>query len=159
MKKEQLNLRDAFIIQKELEEKSGYRTQTVRENGSLNIQSLNPDESMTQQQFKDQADINVIMSTYMKTGEFPLSQRQGFYADVSEVADYQTALNTVIKAEEAFMDLPAEIRKRFQNDPQEMLSFLADNKNDEEAISLGLKVPNPNTQINETQTQTQNDKK
>jgi len=38
------------------------------------------------------------------------------------------------------MALPSDVRKRFSNDPAELIDFLADKKNDEEAIKLGLKI-------------------
>jgi hypothetical protein len=43
-------------------------------------------------------------------------------------------------ANDAFMTLPAELRYKFNNDPQNFISYLQDPKNDEEAIKYGFKV-------------------
>lgn len=95
--------------------------------------------SVTQQQFKDQCDVNKIIEKYQATGEIHhLARESGAYADLSNIPDYQTALNTVIRAEQTFDMLPAAIRERFKNDPSELLTFIQDPKNKEEGIKLGL---------------------
>lgn len=110
-----------------------------RENGTLRVQTINIEPSMTQQQFKDECDINNIMRKYKQTGSIPnLRMTAGQYADVSEVQDYQGMLDTVIAAQNAFMTLPAEARMRFQNDPAQLISFLQKEENYDEALKLGL---------------------
>lgn len=113
--------------------------------------SVDPDtgellESMTKQSFVDDCDINTIMRRYEATGAFPdhMNQRagRGQFGDFSAVADFQSALNTVIEAEAMFADLPARVRDRFGNDPEQLLRFVQDDKNRDEAIELGL-VPPP----------------
>ena len=52
--------------------------------------------------------------------------------------DYQDAYNMVVKAEEAFMTLPAAVRARFANDPAGIFAFLQDPSNRDEAVQLGL---------------------
>jgi len=94
--------------------------------------------SLAQQQFKDETDINNILRQFNVTGllpEAPLSPR---YGDFTGIVDYHTALNAVIAAEDGFMELPAELRARFQNDPENLINFLNDEKNKDEAIKLGL---------------------
>ena len=46
----------------------------------------------------------------------------------------------VVKAEEAFMTLPAVVRARFANDPAGIFTFLQDPANRDEAVKLGLIV-------------------
>ena len=95
--------------------------------------------SRTQQSFKDECDINNIVKRYRETGVIThLASSEAFYDDVSNVPDYQTALGVVMDAEEKFMQLPATVRKRFDNDPAQMLEFIQDDNNYEEAVSLGL---------------------
>lgn len=95
--------------------------------------------SMTQQNFKDECDINNILRKHKKTGLIDhVSQFNGDYADLSEPVDYQTALNIVIEAGEAFSTLPAGIRKMFNNSPQEFLEFADDENNAEKMQELGL---------------------
>lgn len=95
-------------------------------------------ESATQQQFAEEVDINTIVRRFGLTGKMP--ENIGFpeYGDFADVTDYQTALNAVRAADESFLTIPAEVRARFHNDPQELLSFLNDGRNKDEALKLGL---------------------
>lgn len=127
----------------------------LRKNGSLKISSLNTDPSLTQQQFKDECDINNIIKTYSQTGVLPVSTKVGAFLDVSNVADYQTSLQTVYEAQRAFDALPSKIRTRFENDPNLLLAFIEDDKNYDEALSLGLlEKPKPQNLNSTSQTQT-----
>lgn len=121
------------------------------ENGRTRVITLNNEPTKTQQQFKDQCDVNNIMKKYKLTGEWPNPKKQGIYLDSTNLPDYQSALNTVIAANDSFSTLPSDVRKRFSNDPAEMIKFLADPKNNEEAIKLGLKIK---TQTTEPETAT-----
>jgi len=94
--------------------------------------------TLAQQQFKDECDINNILRQFNVTGllpEAPLSPR---YGDFTGIVDYHTAMNAVIAAEDGFMALPAHLRARFENDPENLINFLDDSANKEEAIKLGL---------------------
>lgn len=109
------------------------------ENGRTRVVTINNETTKTQQQFKDQCDINHIMAKYKLTGQIQHIQKNtGYFLDHSEIPDYQTALNTVIQAQDSFMSLPSDLRKKFGNDPQQLLEFLSDSKNRDEAERLGL---------------------
>lgn len=98
--------------------------------------------SLTKQQFTNDVDINNIVAKFDKTAMLEhVSKANGFYGDVSEIADYKDALNTVIQAEELFYGMSAKIRDRFANDPAKMIEFLQDKGNLDEAISLGMVNP------------------
>lgn len=103
---------------------------------------VNKEPSMTQQQFKDEADINNIMARYQKTGVLvdPLTQttRKPMFDDFSELGDFRDHQQAVIDAQEMFMQLPSQLRARFANDPAELLQWLSRPENKEEAIELGL---------------------
>lgn len=92
----------------------------------------------TQQQFKQECDINEIVRRFGLTGELPAEPRIGSFGDFTGVHDFHAAMNMVRGAEEAFMEFPAELRARFGNDPGQMLLFLQDVKNKDEAVKLGL---------------------
>ena len=102
----------------------------------------NDEPSMTQQQFKDEADINNIMARYQKTGVLvdPLTQvtRKPMFDDFSELGDFRDHQQAVIDAQEMFMQLPSRLRARFGNDPAELLQWLSNSANKDEAIELGL---------------------
>lgn len=111
---------------------------TKRKDGSLDVASVNSLPSMTDQQWADDCDINNILKKYAQTGELPVSRRQGIYADLSEFGDYQNMLESVLDAQTQFASLPAEVRQRFRNDPHELITFLRDPANRDEAIRLGM---------------------
>jgi len=97
-------------------------------------------ESLTHQSAKDECDINRIMLKWQKTGVLTHAQNfQGQYGDFTHVTgDYQEHMNAVIEANDMFMTLPANVRKRFDNDPGEFLEFVNDPDNLEEMQRLGL---------------------
>lgn len=103
------------------------------------------DPTRTQQQFKDDADINDILRRFRVTGQLPTSVRMPQFADfIDAVDDYQTAMNSMRAAEESFAQMPSRIRERFQNNPQKFLEFCEDDRNRDEAAKLGLvKAPMP----------------
>ena len=99
-------------------------------------------ETMTDQSQKDSTDINKILSTYDKTGVLTSVARfEPLYDDVSDVADYHTALNRVRDTQYVFDTLPSDIRQKFANDPAKFIEFMSNPENRQEAIDLGLIVP------------------
>lgn len=103
--------------------------------------ACDPEDTQTQQQFAEDADINTIVRRFGLTGELPPARDIPQYGDFTHVLDYQSALNAVIAADEAFMSLPAQLRSRFDNNPQNLLDFLHDENNREEARTMGLLKP------------------
>lgn len=99
------------------------------------------DPSLAQQSMLEESDINTIVRRFGLTGELPQNLRAPTYGDFSGVFDYQSALNAIMDAEDAFMELPAEIRARFGNDPGAFVDFCSDENNRSEAEKLGLVVP------------------
>lgn len=99
------------------------------------------DVSLAKQAFAEECDINTIVRRFGLTGELPQGLRAPVYADFDDVVDYRTALHSVMAAEAAFMELPADVRARFQNDPQQFVAFCSDERNRAEAEKLGLIVP------------------
>lgn len=104
--------------------------------------------SLTQQQFAEDADINTIVRRFGLIGTLPESWSSPQSGDFSGISDFHEALNLVTSAQQSFMEVPAELRARFNNDPGRLLNFLDDDSNKEEAIKLGLvnkpvEVPRP----------------
>jgi len=99
---------------------------------------INDDPSLTQQHFKEECDVNNIINKFIKTGVMPLGTRKPQYGDFSAVPDYQQAQDQLNQAKDAFSQMPSAIRKRFNNDPAELIKFVLDPKNREEAIKIGL---------------------
>lgn len=97
--------------------------------------------SMTKQSFKDECDINKIMEKFQKTGVLNhYASHAPTYGDASPV-EYLDALLVISTANEMFADLPASVRKRFNNNPEEFLEFAQDPKNVKQMRELGLASP------------------
>ena len=97
-----------------------------------------PGEDRTQQQFKEESDINEIVRRFGLTGQVPEGVGIPMSGDFTDVSDFHTAMNMVRTAEAEFMKLPAEVRARFSNDPGAVIQFLDDPANLDEAVRLGL---------------------
>ena len=97
-----------------------------------------PEETLAQQQFRDECDINTILDRFGVTGMVPTNVRQPLAVDFIEATDYQSALNALIEAEQSFMEMPAKIRAEFDNDPGKFIAFFEREENRERAIQLGL---------------------
>lgn len=99
-------------------------------------------KTRTQQNFKEQCDINRIVKQFAGTGE--LQQRQGTPLtgeDFIGVTDYHTAMNAIRRGDEAFMALDARTRERFDNDPGAFVDFCLDESNLDELRKMGLAIP------------------
>jgi phage internal scaffolding protein len=108
-------------------------------NAASNASGLVCEEpTRAQQHHKDECDINVILERFGRTGQVPVNAISGDYGDFSGVHDYHTALNTLIAAESQFEALPAKLRSRFNNEPSNLIEFLNDPNNKDQAIELGL---------------------
>lgn len=101
------------------------------------------DKTLAQQNSRDECDINVIMAKFGKGQALPENFKAPQYGDFSAISDYQTALNAVRSAGESFMEMPAQLRARFNNDPNQLMSFLDNSDNRAEAQKLGILPPPP----------------
>lgn len=96
------------------------------------------DASMAKQSFAEEVDINTLVKRFGLDGELPVNVRMPEYGDFTSVVDFQSAMNSIATANEAFDSMPAAVRSRFHNDPQEFVSFCFDDANAAEAAKLGL---------------------
>lgn len=94
--------------------------------------------SKTQKHQLEEADINTIVKRFNLTGQLPTNVKMPQYGDFTGISDYRTALHVVMEAKESFMQMPSNVRKRFNNDPQLFVEFCSDPQNLEEAKKLGL---------------------
>lgn len=96
-------------------------------------------ESRTKQEMKDACDINNIVRQNRATGMIDHgSLKQAMYGDFSSTMSFHEARNAVATATQAFDKLPHEIRTRFGNDAANLVDFMSDDANIEEAKQLGL---------------------
>lgn len=101
--------------------------------------------SKTQQHLRDEVDINTIMRRFAVTGQMPFMDPGGVYGDFSEIHDYASAAAVVQRADERFMQLPAEIRERFANSPAEFIEFARSSSREafDEALRVAVAAPVP----------------
>lgn len=115
----------------------GYDREQVSMDTSLRCE----DPSRTQQQFKDDADINVLAKRFGLDGKLPEGVHMPMAGDFEGVFDFQSAMDQIVRARESFDAMPAHVRSRFGNDPHAFVQFCSDDKNYEEAEKLGLIRP------------------
>lgn len=96
--------------------------------------------SRTQQEFRDECDINVILERYAATGILDhTSAYQPVFADVTAYdGDFQQAFAVVQRAEEAFMALPSALRAELDNDPSRLVAFIKNPANKDRCIEYGI---------------------
>ena len=100
--------------------------------------TIDTGEGLTKQALKDQCDINLIMKRYVKTGLIEHSRRfSGEYAFATGL-EFQEALELIRQAEEMFAELPATVRREFDNRPDQFLAFVQDPANGRRLEELGL---------------------
>lgn len=106
--------------------------------------SWNNGPSKTLQQFKDEADINVLIGRYMRTGFYynpmqtPTQKRMPQFGDYSALGDFQEQQQRILDVYDDFARLPAKVRERFGNNPALFVEFAGDPANTEECIKLGI---------------------
>lgn len=102
--------------------------------------------TMTKQSFKDECDINNILTQYKPheiVNMINAAAATGRYLDLPDSVDLQEAFAVVEQAQGAFASLPATVRDRFHNNPQAFLAFVENPDNADELVRLGLREAPP----------------
>lgn len=95
--------------------------------------------SLTQQEFKDEQDINnIVKRAHVGTGL--LQNQERLFADLSQMPDLAQSEMAKKQYDQAWAQLPEAAQSRFQNLDQ-LMDFLMDSKNKDEAVKLGLHKP------------------
>jgi len=103
--------------------------------------TVNKEPSMTDQSQAAATDINNIVKQYLKTGdEAYLKRRAGQYADLTQIGDLAESLTQIELANEAFMELPSDLRLKLGNDPVQFIEWINDPQNVDEAVKHGFLV-------------------
>ena len=97
-----------------------------------------PDESLAIQSAEEESNINTIVRRFGISGELPNTVAMPQSGDFTNIPDFHTALNIIRKTQEEFLKVPAAVRARFSNDPQQFMEFFEDPANYDEALRLGL---------------------
>lgn len=109
----------------------------------IDVQANISGVSMTRQEFTDECDINALMARYEKGGIWPMTPngQEPVYYDFVGMPDLQGAMADMINAENAFMSLPAIVRKEFDNDAMQFVEYASDAKNVGKLREWGLAEP------------------
>lgn len=108
-----------------------------------------PEPSKTKQEFKEECDINTILTRFLKTGEPPPLVLPEHFADLSGRTTYYDIATKTAEANELFYLLPATKRAEFQNDPARWADAVVeaiDNGDRDLLPELGIQVPTPKPQ-------------
>lgn len=99
-------------------------------------------ESLTQQHFADEVDIENIVRRFGLTGQLPTSAAaaKAVYGDFTGIEDYQSAIDRVAEIGARFHSLPAQFREQFKNDPGELVSFASKHSEEELEAVFGRAI-------------------
>lgn len=107
------------------------------------VVTINNEKSMTKQSMSKELDVNNIIKKYNKTGILQQAhQFEGVYGDFNSY-DLQEAIQKVDKANELFMEVPSEVRAKFNNDAGAFIDFATDAANLDQMREWGLAKPKP----------------
>jgi len=82
--------------------------------------TVNNEPSMVQPEHAAETEINNVMARYARTGQIPLRDVAGVYADLSVDFDFAAAQDVILEANRRFLTLPFEVRDEFRT-PQGFL--------------------------------------
>jgi len=122
--------------------KTPWNHNTVREAARTALVCLDP--TKTQQHGREEADINVIVDRFLKTGLMPTVTVPPSYGDFSTADDYHALQNRIAETNALFYKLPAAIRASYQNDPGlwlEDVNTRIANNDLEPLREMGMDVP------------------
>lgn len=103
---------------------------------------------LTEQEHANSCNINFIVAQFEKTGELPQSVRIPKFQDNTETPTLEEAFNVARDATNAFLDLPATLRRQMDNNPENLESFILDPDNydtlKKHGVIIETQIPNPN---------------
>lgn len=107
---------------------------------SYNLETGELLPSKTRQEFADECDLNQLMERYEsgRTSIPPLPGEPQYFDTTLFTTDFREAMDMMNHAENAFMRLPAQVRKEFDNDPQKFVAYALDENNGEQMVKWGL---------------------
>ncbi len=116
------------------------RSSKNRRSGRRRVQLICEDPSLTEQAHQESCDINNILKRVTPEMIHGIIDNPGQYGDFSNCGSFQESLDKINESKELFLALDPAIRKRFRNNPMELVEFLDDESNHDEAVRLGIVV-------------------
>lgn len=106
------------------------------------VATVNDQPSMTKQSMAKDLDVNNIIKRYNKTGVLPNAHKfEAIYGEFDSF-DLRTAIEKVENAQKVFMEVPSEIRGKFNNDAGAFIDFATNAANLQQMRKWGL-APTP----------------
>ena len=103
-------------------------------------------ESLTQQHFKEETEINNILRAHDRNGVIEHIHRgNAIYGDFSEITDFSDAIEQIKEAQAEFLTIPSGIREKFKNDAGEFFKFASNPDNHKQMVEMGLANPDKST--------------
>lgn len=84
--------------------------------------------SKTEQCYKDECNIDFIISNFVRTGQDPTQGKQMSYVDCTQVKDFQAAQELVAATKSMFYSLPSQVRDEFKT-VDNYLEYVSNPKN------------------------------
>lgn len=104
----------------------------------LNPETVNNEPSLTKQSLAEALDVNNIIKRYNKTGILQQATNlEAQYGDITSM-DLRDALEMVNRADNTFMQVPSEIRAKFNNDAGAFIDFATNKDNLDQLREWGL---------------------
>lgn len=98
------------------------------------------DPGKTEQSHKDSCDILNILNRYARMGGVPPMPESEF-VDLTATPSYQEALNTVMKIDSIFEQLPLKAREAYDHDPAKFMDAVYNPAERDNLIALGIFNP------------------
>lgn len=105
--------------------------------------TYNDEPSLTKQEFKEEADINVIMERFTRGGQLPPPVLPEHFLDLAERPTYFDTQQRLAEANTTFYMLPAELRAKHLNDPARWADAVVkavEAKDGDAILELGLSL-------------------
>lgn len=98
-------------------------------------------ESMTQQQFAQECDINYIVKRAQRTGTIPVIPMQEMVFGTLDEETFKQRMDKMSEIKSYFECLPSDIRLHYQNSVNEFIAAMNTDEGLEEGRKLGIIVP------------------
>ena len=113
----------------------------AKSNTRSRIQKQFKTQSRTVQSDRDSTDIKRLVNTAP-----PFDPSQMTFADVTDIPDFRATQDRLADVYSRFAELPSEIREKFENEPANLVEFVQDPDNIDDAVELGLLIVDQDTE-------------
>lgn len=107
-----------------------------RKRGDISFAHIPEDRRLVQQ---SDMPLTSVRNLIRQASPLPTPEEAGaIFGEFDSANQFQEMMDVIVKAQESFDALPSYIRDRFRNDPRELIEFIDDENNLDEAVDLGI---------------------